>query len=59
MLTLSQQLKQAKKTLSSEKLKYEKDIQTLREEHQHELRQQQHHPAPPARKRRKTTMAAE
>ena len=47
----------ARKTLSSEKLKYEKDMQALREEHQLELRQQQSHA--PARKRRKTTMAAQ
>ena len=44
--------------LSSEKLKYEKDVQALREEHQLELRQQQQSHAP-TRKRRKTTTATE
>ena len=59
MPMLFKQLEKAKKTLSSAKLKYEKDLQTLREEHQDELRRQQHQPAPPARKRRKTTVATE
>ena len=44
--------------LSSEKLKYEKNVQALREEHQLELRQQQQSYAP-IRKRRKTTTATE
>ena len=37
MSTLSKELGEAKKSLSSEKLKFEKNLQLLREEHQKEV----------------------
>ena len=37
MSTLSKELGEAKKTLSSEKLQFEKNLQLLREEHQKEV----------------------